>query len=73
MRFYACSPSASRFLVKEAPSLRSRDVAGRFSGKPLLRDTYPKMYGKQSLYRALDEWGVIAKDAGISKAALVYR
>ena len=28
---------------------------------------------KWSLYQALDEWGVIAKDTGISKAALVYR
>lgn len=31
------------------------------------------MYGKESLYQALDEWGEIAKDAGISKAALAYR
>lgn len=25
------------------------------------------------MYEALDEWGVIAKDAGITKAALAYR
>jgi aflatoxin B1 aldehyde reductase len=34
---------------------------------------YTSMYGKESLYQALDEWGVIAEDAGISKAALAYR
>jgi len=34
---------------------------------------YINMYGKESLYQALDEWGRIAEDAGISKAALAYR
>lgn len=34
---------------------------------------YPSMYGKESLYSALDEWGKIAENAGISKAALAYR
>lgn len=34
---------------------------------------YIAMYGKESLYAALDEWAHIAKDAGISKAALAYR
>jgi aryl-alcohol dehydrogenase-like predicted oxidoreductase len=31
------------------------------------------MYGKESLFKALEEWDVIAKDAGITKAALAYR
>ena len=31
------------------------------------------MYGKESLYNALDDWARIAADAGISKAALAYR
>ena len=34
---------------------------------------YTTMYGKESLYQALDEWANIANDAGISKAALAYR
>jgi aflatoxin B1 aldehyde reductase len=34
---------------------------------------YTTMYGKESLYQALDEWADIANDAGISKAALAYR
>ena len=34
---------------------------------------YTVLYGKESLYEALDEWGQIAKDAGLSKAQLAYR
>ena len=34
---------------------------------------YLTLYGKESIYQALDEWGNIATDAGISKAALAYR
>jgi aflatoxin B1 aldehyde reductase len=34
---------------------------------------YISMYGKESLFQAVEEWDGIAKDAGISKAALAYR
>jgi aflatoxin B1 aldehyde reductase len=34
---------------------------------------YSTLYAKESLFQALDEWEHIAKDAGISKAALAYR
>ena len=34
---------------------------------------YNTMYGKESLYAALDEWDEIAREAEISKAALAYR
>lgn len=34
---------------------------------------YTSMYGKESLYQALDKSGNIAEDAGITKAALEYR
>ena len=71
--FYAYSPIAGGFLVKESSQLRTKDVEGRFSGNTPLGDMYIILYGKESLYQALDEWGVIARDAGISKAALAYR
>ena len=71
--FYAYSPIAGGFLVKNSTQLRSSDVEGRFGGKTALKDMYTSMYGKESLYQALDEWGDIAKDAGITKAALAYR
>ena len=71
--FYAYSPIAGGFLVKSSSHLRTRDVEGRFSGKTPLGDMYNTLYGKESMYQALDEWGIIASDAGISKAALAYR
>lgn len=71
--FYAYSPIAGGFLVKDAARLRSKDVEGRFSGETFLGDMYPSLYGKESMYEALDKWGYIARDAGISKAALAYR
>ena len=55
MSFDACSPVAGRFHVKESASLRSRDVAGHFSRQKPLKNTYPRMYGKDSLYQALDK------------------
>ncbi|KAG8529243.1 uncharacterized protein KY384_005878 [Bacidia gigantensis] len=71
--FYAYSPIAGGFLVKDTESLKSKNVEGRFSGRTSLGDMYNTLYGKESLYQALDEWGVIADDASISKAALSYR
>ncbi|KUJ13255.1 Aldo/keto reductase [Mollisia scopiformis] len=71
--FYAYSPIAGGFLVKNTAQLRVKDDAGRWgSGNPIA-DMYTTMYGKETLYQAVDEWAEIAKDAGISKAALAYR
>lgn len=50
-----------------------KDDEGRFGPKARTGELYTSMYGKESLYKALDTWGEIAKDAGISKAALAYR
>jgi len=71
--FYAYSPIAGGFLVKNSAQLRIKDDEGRFGPNARTGEMYTTMYGKQSLYKALDEWGAIAKDAGISKAALSYR
>lgn len=73
MSFYAYSPIAGGLLVKDSAGLRSREIEGRFGGKTALGDLYPKMYGKECMYQAVDEWGAIAKAAGISKASLAYR
>lgn len=53
--------------------MRIKDDNGRFGANSAVGDMYTSMYGKESLYKALDEWGQIAKDAGVSKAALAYR
>jgi aryl-alcohol dehydrogenase-like predicted oxidoreductase len=71
--FYAYSPIAGGFLVKNPSQLRVGDDEGRFGPKSRTGAMYTTMYGKESLYQALDEWAEIAKDAGISKAALAYR
>jgi len=71
--FYAYSPIAGGFLVKNSKQLRIKDDEGRFGANSRAGDMYISMYGKESLYKALDEWGQIAEDAGISKAALAYR
>lgn len=71
--FYAYSPIAGGFLVKNSEQLRVKDDTGRFNPNSRAGSMYSTMYGKESLYQALDEWGQIAKDAGITKAALAYR
>lgn len=71
--FYAYSPIAGGFLAKDPEKLRSKDVEGRFSGQTFLGDMYPKLCGKESMYRALEKWRAIANDAGVSRAALAYR
>ena len=60
-------------LVKESAQLRSRDLGGRFGKDSFLGDMYPALYSKVSIYRAVDKWGQIAREAWVSKAALVYR
>jgi aryl-alcohol dehydrogenase-like predicted oxidoreductase len=71
--FYAYSPIAGGFLVKTPASIQAKELEGRFGPKARTGEMYKSMYCKKSLYEALDEWGEIAKDAGISKAALAYR
>ncbi len=73
MSFYAYSPIAGGFLTKDSAALRTSDVEGRFGEKTALGDMYTKLYGNETLYGALDEWGRIAKAAGVEKAALAYR
>ncbi|KAH7357073.1 NADP-dependent oxidoreductase domain-containing protein [Rhexocercosporidium sp. MPI-PUGE-AT-0058] len=71
--FYAYSPIAGGFLVKDAKSLRAQEVGGRWGKESPIGDMYVKMYTKDSMLDVLDHWEVIAKDAGISKASLAYR
>ncbi|KAH7407320.1 NADP-dependent oxidoreductase domain-containing protein [Cadophora sp. MPI-SDFR-AT-0126] len=71
--FYAYSPIAGGFLVKDAKSLREQQVGGRWGKDSPIGDMYSKMYTKDSMLNALDEWEAIAKDADIPKASLAYR
>ena len=71
--FYAYSPIGAGFLVKSSAQLRVKEVPGRFGTDGRAGALYITLYGKESLYEALYEWGNIASDAGISKAGLAYR
>ena len=59
--------------MKDPATLRAKEDTGRFGPNSRSRGMYNKMYGKESLFQASEEWANIAKDAGISKAALAYR
>ncbi|KAL3421890.1 aldehyde reductase [Phlyctema vagabunda] len=71
--FFAYSPIAGGFLVKTAASLREGNDTGRFAANSPIGGLYNKLYCKDSLYEALDEWATIADSLKISKAALAYR
>jgi len=71
--FYAYSPIAGGFLVKDPAVLRAGKGVGRFNKELAVGKMYSTIYGKESLYDSLEEWAKIAADAGISRAALAYR
>ncbi len=75
MSFYAYSPIAGGFLVKPAAQLRAQNdpTDSRFGPNARTGQMYKSMYGKPSLYEAVEEWERIAASANISKAALAYR
>lgn len=70
--FYAYSPLAGGFLVKDAALFSSRG-AGRWAKDNPLGQIYRSLYGKPALLGVLEEWGAIAQEAGASRAALAYR
>ena len=71
--FYAYSPLAGGFLVKDPNLLRRRREEGRWDPKTPLGKVYNEIYTRPSLLEALSEWEAIANEAHISKATLAYR
>jgi aflatoxin B1 aldehyde reductase len=71
--FYAYSPIAGGFLVQDRATLEAKSGERRFDPESFLGKMYLSLYGGKSLFEALDVWADIAKDAGLSKAALAYR
>ncbi|KAK9233974.1 NADP-dependent oxidoreductase domain-containing protein [Lipomyces kononenkoae] len=69
IKFYAYSPIAGGFLVKDVAAIKD-GIAGDRWGKD---EMYSRLYGKPKLLAALDEWQSIADEAGVTKAALAYR
>lgn len=71
--FYAYSPIAGGFLVKDAQTLNTGGGQGRWNPDSRTGKIYNDRYIKPSLLEALSDWEAIAKDARVSKAALAYR
>jgi aflatoxin B1 aldehyde reductase len=71
IQFYAYSPIAGGFLAKTREQVEGGH--GRFDPKSALGEMYGALYKKSSLLDALDVWGKIAGDFGVSKAELAYR
>jgi len=75
--FYAYSPLAGGFLTKTPQQIREAsaggEAAGRFSNQGLIGGVYMNIYNRPNNVAALDTWADIAKEEGISRAALAYR
>lgn len=71
--FYAYSPLAGGFLVKTPDIIESGKGQGRWDPTSFIGGMYLSWYNKPSIVKALTTWESIAKEAGISKAALAYR
>ena len=71
--FYAYSPLAGGFLVKDPETFRSGGGQGRWDPNESLGAIYRHQYDKPKPVEALSEWESIANDAGVSKAAVAYR
>ena len=68
--FYAYSPIAGGFLTKTRSFVENGK--GRFN-KERFFGLYGKLYHNSSYLDALDEWGRIASEEGVTKSALAYR
>ena len=71
--FYAYSPLAGGFLVKDAKTLDTGGDQGRWNPSSWVGKVYNKMDIKPLLLEALSEWEAIANEARVTKSALAYR
>lgn len=71
--FYANSPLADGFLVKDAQTFNTGGGQGRWDPNHPVGKVYNEIYIKPSLLEALSEWEATANEARVSKAALAYR
>ncbi|KAL8793852.1 MAG: hypothetical protein Q9195_003578 [Heterodermia aff. obscurata] len=72
MSFWAYSPIAGGFLVRSPQAIKEGNQ-GRFDKETRLGKMYHDLYAKPSLISALEQWELVAKKVGITKAALAYR
>lgn len=70
--FYAYSPIAGGFLTK-TPAQLIEGGQGRWDPSNFLGQLYNTLYKKPGMLKALEMWGEIAKEIGVTKAELAYR
>lgn len=73
MAFYAYSPLAGGFLAKTKEILANRLGEGRWDPSTDLGKLYGWLYNKPDYLDALERWGQIAEQEGISQPELAYR
>ena len=71
--FYACSPLAGGFLVKDARTLDIDGGQRRWDPSDWAGKVDHKKDIKPLMLKALSEWEAIANEARVSKSALAYR
>ena len=71
--FYAYSPLAGGFLVKDAKTLDTSGGRDRWDPSNWAGKVYNKMEMEPLLLEVLSEWEAIANEARVSKSALAYR
>ena len=75
--FYAYSPLAGGFLVKDVATLKVNDSQrggeGRWDPSSQVGAIYHDRYNRPALLHALTDWESIANEARCSKAELAYR
>ena len=71
--FYAYSPLAGGFLVKDAKTLDTGGGQGGWDPSNWVRKMHNKKDIEPLLLEALSEWEAIADEARVSKSALAYR
>ena len=70
--FYAYSPIAGGFLTKTRADFEV-EGKGRWDPNTFLGKLHNVLYKKPAMLEALDRWGKIAEEVGVSKAELAYR
>ena len=73
MSFYAYSPIGGGFLAQEPAKLRAWKASGRYGWENLIGDLQRTLFYKESLLDALEQFQIIAREAGITQAALAFR
>lgn len=72
MSFWAYSPIAGGFLVRSPQAIKEGNH-GRFDKGTFVGQMYHDLYAKPSLVSALEQWELVAKKVGTTKAGLAYR